>query len=152
MRGFSPLSLSYRSPPSADVLIGSWNIKHLGWNNDKAYNAFTHVTNHFDLLAIQELMDPYIGLSVSLRCSPGRNGRPYLGRGTYREHYSFLWRESEVEYIGGTIVFLDHRDVFASEPYSARFQDTLSVPNSLPLRCMWATAIASVTDCRRSMH
>lgn len=46
-----------------------------------------------------------------------------LGRSSHREHYGFLWREREVEYVGGAAVFLDHRDVFAREPYSARFLD-----------------------------
>lgn len=114
---------------SADALIGSWNIRHLGWNNDKAYDAVTHVANRFDLLAIQELMDPTAlhRLERELETLSGEEWSAMasddLGRSTYREHYGFLWRNSEVEYIGGAVVFLDHRDVFAREPYSAVFQD-----------------------------
>lgn len=114
---------------SADALIGSWNIRHLGWNNDKAYDAVTHVANHFDLLAIQELMEPAAlhRLERELETLSGEEWSAMasddLGRSTYREHYGFLWRDSEVEYIGGAVVFLDHRDVFAREPYSARFRD-----------------------------
>jgi hypothetical protein len=48
----------------ADVLIGSWNIKHLGWNNDKAMPQVAHVANHFDLLAIQELKDNPLSLTI----------------------------------------------------------------------------------------
>ena len=114
---------------NADALIGSWNIKHLGWNNDKAFDAVTHVANHFDLLAIQELMEP-TALHRIERELEALSGEEWsgmasddLGRSSYREHYGFLWRESEVKYIGGAVVFLDHRDVFAREPYSARFQD-----------------------------
>jgi len=44
-----------------------------------------------------------------------------LGRSSYREHYGFLWRESEIKYDSGAVVFLDSRDVFAREPYSAKF-------------------------------
>lgn len=50
-----------------------------------------------------------------------------LGKGErYREHYGFVWRESEVEYAQGAVVFLDHDDVFAREPYSAVFRDVES--------------------------
>lgn len=56
---------------SADALIGSWNIKHLGWNNDKVFDAVTHVANHFDLLAIQELMDPMHRMERELEAISG---------------------------------------------------------------------------------
>ncbi|MGM0785968.1 MAG: helix-hairpin-helix domain-containing protein [Pseudomonadota bacterium] len=114
---------------SADALVASWNIKHLGWNNDKAFDAVTHVANHFDLLAIQELMDP-TALQRLERELEALSGEAWsamasddLGRSSYREHYGFLWRESEVAHIGSDTVFLDQRDVFAREPYSAVFQD-----------------------------
>lgn len=42
-----------------DLLVGSWNIRHLGWDNDKAIPQVAHIANHFDLLAVQELMDTY---------------------------------------------------------------------------------------------
>ena len=113
----------------ADVIVGSWNIKHLGWNNDKAIPQVAHVANHFDLLAVQELMDPAaLGrLEASLE---ELSGEPWsamashaLGRSSYEEHYAFLWRESEVAYEDGAVVFIDHGDVFSREPYSARFRD-----------------------------
>ncbi|SEL65376.1 hypothetical protein [Halomonas daqiaonensis] len=56
-RGFLSLMVAIPGLVQADVLIGSWNIKHLGWNNDKAFGQVAHVANHFDLLAVQELMD-----------------------------------------------------------------------------------------------
>jgi len=33
-RGFLLLMVAVPGLVQADVLIGSWNIKHLGWNND----------------------------------------------------------------------------------------------------------------------
>ncbi|WP_458527260.1 helix-hairpin-helix domain-containing protein [Onishia taeanensis] len=126
---FATLS-SIPLPASADVLIGSWNIKHLGWNNSKAYDAVAHVANHFDLLAVQELMElsALHRLERELEALSGEEWAAIasddLGRSSYREHYGFLWRESEVEYIDGAVIFLDHRDVFAREPYSARFRDS----------------------------
>lgn len=114
---------------SADVLVGSWNIEHLGWNNDKALPQVAHVASHFDLLAVQELMDP-AALGALERELEARSGEAWssmashsLGRSSYEEHYGFLWRESEVAYEDGAVVFIDHGDVFAREPYSARFRD-----------------------------
>lgn len=112
-----------------DVVVGSWNIKHLGWNNDKAVGQVAHVANHFDLLAIQELMDPaaLAALEGELEALSGEAWSSMashaLGRSSYEEHYGFLWRESEVAYEDGAVVFIDHGDVFSREPYSARFRD-----------------------------
>ncbi|WP_027960742.1 helix-hairpin-helix domain-containing protein [Halomonas halodenitrificans] len=112
-----------------DVVLGSWNIKHLGWNNDKAVGQVAHVANHFDLLAIQELMDPaaLAALEDELEALSGEAWSSMashaLGRSSYEEHYGFLWRESEVAYEDGAVVFIDHGDVFSREPYSARFRD-----------------------------
>lgn len=113
----------------ADVLVGSWNIKHLGWNNDKAMPQVAYVANHFDLLAVQELMDPAAleALEGELEALSGEAWSSMashaLGRSAYEEHYGFLWRESEVAYEDGAVVFIDHGDVFSREPYSARFRD-----------------------------
>ncbi len=120
---FIPLSTQ------ADVLIGSWNIRHLGWNNDKAMPQVAHVANHFDLLAIQELMDTSALArleqeveSISGEAWSSMASRE-LGHSSYTEHYAFLWRESEVTYKDGAVVYLDHGDVFSREPYAARFRD-----------------------------
>lgn len=111
----------------ADTIIGSWNIKHLGWDNDKAMAEVAHVAQHVDFLAIQELMDPaaLAALEQAVEAASGDSwssmASDSLGRSTYREHYGFLWRNSEIEYDSGAVVFLDGRDVFAREPYSAQF-------------------------------
>ncbi|MGM0985109.1 MAG: helix-hairpin-helix domain-containing protein [Pseudomonadota bacterium] len=128
-RGFLSLMVAIPGLVQADVLIGSWNITHLGWNNDKAFGQVGHVANHFDLLAIQELMDT-AALARLEREVEALSGEAWssmasrdLGRSTYTEHYAFLWRESEVAYEDGAVVFLDSGDVFSREPYAARFRD-----------------------------
>lgn len=111
----------------ADAIIGSWNIKHLGWNNDKSMTEVAHVANSFDFLAIQELMNPTaLGeLEQTVEQLSGESWSSMasddLGRSSYREHYGFLWRDSEIEYDSGAVVFLDFGDVFSREPYSAKF-------------------------------
>lgn len=113
----------------ADAVIGSWNVEHLGWNNGKRLDLVAHVANHFDLLSVQELMAPeaLARLEAELEAASGEAWSSLashaLGRSSYREHYGFLWRESEVDYLDGAVVFLDHGDVFAREPFSARFRD-----------------------------
>ncbi len=111
-----------------DIVIGSWNIQNLGWNNDKRYDKVAHVAGHFDFLAIQELMNEAAleRLEQEVEAATGEAWSSMashaLGRSTYREHYAFLWRDSAVEYDSGAVVFIDHRDAFAREPFSAKFR------------------------------
>ncbi len=115
-----------------DIVIGSWNIQHLGWDNDKRFDKVAHVADHFDFLAIQELMDEAAleRLEQGVEAKSGESwssmASKALGRSTYREHYAFLWRDSAVEYDGGAVVFFDRDDMFAREPYSARFRSRRS--------------------------
>ncbi|MFU8815171.1 MAG: helix-hairpin-helix domain-containing protein [Pseudomonadales bacterium] len=116
----------------ADVVLGSWNIQNLGWDNAKRYDKLAHVANHFDFLAIQELMNNAAleRLQQELEALSGESWSSMashaLGRASYREHYAFLWRDSAIEYLDGAVVFLDNADVFAREPYSARFRSRRS--------------------------
>lgn len=108
------LALSTLLPATAwgDTLISSWNIRHLGWNNNnKAIEQVAHVVQHVDFLAIQELMDP-TALGQLEQAVEAASGEPWssmasddVGRSTYREYYGFLWRESEIEYDSGAVVF-----------------------------------------------
>jgi endonuclease/exonuclease/phosphatase family metal-dependent hydrolase len=117
---------------AADIVIGSWNIQNLGWDNDKRYDKVAHVAGHFDFLAIQELMNEAAleRLEQEVEAITGEAWSSMashaLGRSTYREHYAFLWRDSAVEYDSGAVVFIDHRDAFAREPFSAKFRSRRS--------------------------
>ncbi|RCV86936.1 helix-hairpin-helix domain-containing protein [Billgrantia montanilacus] len=111
-----------------DIVICSWNIQNLGWNNNKRFDKVAHVANYCDFLAIQELMNETAleRLEQKVEATSGEAWSSMashaLGRSTYREHYAFLWRDSAVEYDSGAVVFIDHRDAFAREPYSAQFR------------------------------
>jgi len=115
-----------------DVVLGSWNIQNLGWDNNKRYDKVAHVTNHFDFLAIQELMNKEAldRLEQEVEALSGESWSSMashaLGRSSYREHYAFLWRDSAVEYVEGAVVYIDSADVFAREPYSAKFRSRRS--------------------------
>lgn len=116
----------------AHVILGSWNIQNLGWDNDKRYDKLAHVANHFDFFAIQELMNEGAleRLEQEVEALSGESWSSMashaLGRSSYREHNAFLWRDSAVEYVDGAVVFIDNADVFAREPYSAKFRSKRS--------------------------
>lgn len=114
---------------AADLRIGSWNVRHLGWTGEtKSYEALAEVISYFDLVGLQEVMSEQ-GAETLRRAVEKRTGERWgvssshlVGRGSYREMYSFLWRQSAVRYVDGAVVYIDSRDVFAREPYAARFE------------------------------
>lgn len=116
------------NPAWADLRIASWNVLNGGWNNEKSIAKVAHVAAHFDFLALQEVMSEEFmnELERQLESTTGENwswmASHALGRSTYREHYAFLFRDSAVEYEKGAVVFIDHKDMFAREPYSAQFR------------------------------
>lgn len=112
----------------ADIRIASFNVRNYGWNNGKDYAQLATILNRFDLIAIQEVMDPEQPQRMAKRLTQ-MTGDPWqemtshlIGRSTYKEAYTFLWRDSAVEYVDGAVVYLDDRDTFAREPFSARFR------------------------------
>lgn len=123
------LTLSLVIPSTAwpDIVVGSWNIRNLGWNNGKSFEHVAHVAQHFDLLAIQEAMNEEAihqledALEATSEEEWSSMASHALGESSYREHYAFMWRDSTVEYADGAVVFIDNRDAFAREPYSAKF-------------------------------
>lgn len=89
---------------TADMIIGSWNVRQLGWENGKDIKKLAHIIQSMDLMAIQELMsDDALGELVNqletLTGEPWESMASHsLGKGErYREHYGFVWRESEVD-------------------------------------------------------
>ena len=120
------LALIAIAPAQAAVLC-SWNIERLGHGNQKAYEALGHIGNHCDFIAVQELMTED-GQQRFLRAlhTHDRNWASMashaLGRGSYTEMYAFYYRQGTVDYDDGAIVYLDRRDTYAREPYSARFR------------------------------
>lgn len=116
------------SANAAPLRFASWNIEHLGWSDDtRNYVALAEVVRHFDFMAIQEVMDAAAleRLRVALIKRTGQRWESLvsheIGRGGYKEAYAFLWRDAVISYAGDALVYLDQRDVFAREPYSARF-------------------------------
>ena len=122
------LSLALALPLDASSLVGSWNIRNLGWDTQIDMAYVSKVASAFDLLAVQEIMseDGAEGLRTGLEAETGVEWElllsEALGRGSYREHYGFLWRPDRIEWVDGAVVYLDDDDVFAREPFAARFR------------------------------
>lgn len=113
----------------AGISVASWNIRHLGWGEKKDEAAVAAVLSRFDLIAIQEVMKPQAIEALERRLESVTNeawgslASDTIGRGSYKEAYGFLWRESDVAFEGGAVVYLDPGDIFAREPFSAIFAD-----------------------------
>lgn len=116
-------------PALADLKVSSWNIKHLGWGEDKNYQQVAHIISGFDIMAIQEVMDESALKRVvqTLNATTSHQwdylASHAIGRGSYKELYGFVYRTDAVTYDSGAVVYIDDRDVFAREPLSAQFVD-----------------------------
>jgi endonuclease/exonuclease/phosphatase family metal-dependent hydrolase len=110
------------------TILASWNVMRLGHGDHKDYETMGRIANRFDLIALQEVMteDGLAKLEAAVEEASGEAWASMashrIGRGSYKEMYAFLWRESAVEYVDGAVVYLDQGDRFAREPYSARFR------------------------------
>lgn len=111
-----------------DIAIASWNVRHLGHGDAKNHAAVAHVASQYDLLAVQEVMtddglDRVVdALETATKESWSALSSHRVGRGSYRERYAYIWRESRIDYVDGAVVYLDDSDRFAREPYAARFE------------------------------
>jgi endonuclease/exonuclease/phosphatase family metal-dependent hydrolase len=118
--------MSMPAPAEAETRVASWNIKRLS-EGPTDLERVAKVIAHFDLVAIQEVMEEHalMLLVAELQEVTGEEwgvmASHAIGRGSYKEHYAFLWRKSLIDYVDGAVVYLDDRDVFAREPLSARF-------------------------------
>jgi len=122
------LTATLASLSHAGIVVGSFNVHNLGWGESKRYDKLAHVAQHFDLLALQEVMSEE-GLERLVSKMEQASGEEWgvmashaIGRGSYREMYAFVWRERAVEYAGGAVVYIDARDQFAREPFLASFR------------------------------
>lgn len=124
-----PVSSIALAQDDEGLVIASWNIQRLGHGQNKDYSALAKVGQLFDFIAVQEVMilEDLHHFQAALLSETGEVwGMMYshrIGRSTYKEKYAFVWRESRISYLDGAVVYLDPGDLFAREPYSARFKD-----------------------------
>ena len=124
------IALGLPATAAADMTVGTWNLEHLGWDNGKRLDLVAHIAQGADLWALTEVMDKAAvsQLEGELESLTGEQWSTMtsheVGRSSYQESYTYLWRESEVEYTQGAVVYMDPGDEFAREPYLAEFADT----------------------------
>jgi len=111
-----------------ETRVASWNIRNLGWENGKDYAALANVGGLFDFIAVQEVMNES-GINQLEAALEARTGADWdrlcshaIGAGSYKEMYCFTWRTDKIFWVEGATVYLDDRDVFAREPFSAVFE------------------------------
>ncbi|ABA56521.1 MULTISPECIES: lamin tail domain-containing protein [Nitrosococcus] len=110
--------------------IASWNTKHLGWGDKRNWNATAAVVAPYDFVALQEVMSKTavnhlvqtLKKQTGVKWSSLVSGTSVGRSKRYQEFYAFIWREEAVDYVGGAVVYLDPGDIFAREPFAARFQ------------------------------
>jgi endonuclease/exonuclease/phosphatase family metal-dependent hydrolase len=110
------------------INIASWNVKRLGEAEQQSYPAMASIASKFDLIALQEVMEPSAlkKLEGALEKDTGEKwgsiASHAIGSRKYSELYGFIYRESAVQYDQGAVVFLDRKNEFFREPYSAQFK------------------------------
>lgn len=116
------------SPPVQALTLATWNVKHLGWGEKRDWEATAKVVTIFDFVALQEVHgeDAVKRLESKLEVLTGESWSSLVsdeavGRSRYTENYAFIWREDLVDYEGGATLYLDPGDIFAREPFAARF-------------------------------
>lgn len=112
------------------ITIATWNTKHLGWGDKRDWNATATVVALYDFIALQEVMSEAAvkRLAQALEQQTGDSWSSLVSETSvghskrYQEFYAFIWREDVIDYVGGAVVYLDPGDLFAREPFAARFQ------------------------------
>lgn len=112
----------------AETRIGTWNLEHLSERPNKDFKAIAKVAKNVDFLAVQELMNAAAldKLAKELTRQSGEHwshmASDAVGRSSYKEMYGFVWKDSKVAYEDGALSYIDRKNIFAREPYSARFK------------------------------
>lgn len=122
------LATSLVATASADTLVASWNMLHLG-SKAKDEASMVRIVSSFDLVAAQEVMsiEAVEALRVGLSASTGEvwNAAASLktGRHSYKEHYAFFWRQDAIYSASDPLMYEDPGDLFERNPFSMRFVD-----------------------------
>lgn len=78
---------------TAEMIVGSWNVRQLGWDNGKDIEKLAHIMQSMDLIAVQELMseDALVALVSQLEKTTGQDWESMashsLGKGERYEEY-----------------------------------------------------------------
>lgn len=132
------------------INVATWNVTRFGEDGTKDVPALAAIAKRYDFLALQEVMSEEAAGQLE-RQLEFQTGVPWtslasdpIGRGSYKERYVFIWRTDKVAYADGAVVYLDSRDVFAREPFSARFlaKDTGQHFVAASMHSIWGNSVS----------
>lgn len=113
---------------STSSKIATFNVLHLGWNNDKNYNKLAQIIDNFELVGLVEVMkeDGLIQLANTLNSISDREWSYHIssqkvGRSSYKEYYGYVYSDN-VTFLESEGFFEDSEDIFEREPYGASFK------------------------------
>ncbi len=121
-------------PSEKSIKLASFNLLHLGWDNDKDIDKVANILARYDIIALQEVMNTEImnALESKLDSFP-INDIPIdwdyiisdqkLGRSSYKEYYAIAFRTDKISYLPETkYIYNDIGDKFQREPFYASFK------------------------------
>ena len=114
------------------VKIASFNILRLGqdgYDAKRDWDKTVEVLVQFDIVSLLEVIKED-GVQTLLEKVMTRDGRDWecvsgraVGRGSYKEHYTFIWRDEDIDLVGGSEgAYPDDGDLLEREPYFATFR------------------------------
>jgi len=114
------------------VKIASFNILRLGqdgYDAKKNWDKTVEIVVQFDIVSLLEVIteDAVQALVEKVETRDGKDWEyvmgPAVGRGSYKERYTFIWRDEDIYLVGGSQgMYPDEGDLLEREPYYATFR------------------------------
>lgn len=108
--------------------IAAFNVLHLGWNNNKDFEALACIVNHFDIAGLVEVEteEGIAELIENLEKLTGKNWEYHIsdkevGEDSYKEFYGFVWKTENVSMNSAIGFYPEVANEFKREPYAAEF-------------------------------
>lgn len=112
---------------AGQVTVGSWNSKHLGFDDNRDWAAVAQVVAPYDLIAVQGVKDSetVMKLAASAGAASGAQWASSSSAptaGTVPELAAFLWRADRIEPTGWTGTYPDPKTVYSRAPFAVAFK------------------------------
>lgn len=113
----SATATEWNYPSTADLRIGSWNVKRLGQGDKRLDLVARVIEGQFDVIALEEVMSP-AALAPLMALLPGWSAQVSeraVGRNGYYEYYAVLYRNDRAAVTSSRVVD-DVADEWYREP------------------------------------
>lgn len=112
---------------SSDMIVASWNLERLGHRSQQSFPALASVAGLTDLLAVQEVLTEQGLNNLEIALEEKQTGESWstlvshaIDSNSYKDMYTFVWRDKTVKYEEGALVYLDQGNRFIRKPFSAK--------------------------------